>query len=405
MQLIYKIVRKYLFSRKSSQAIHWITGISIFGIAIGSAALILVLSVFNGFEDLVSGFFSKHNPDIKIIARGQKHFLEDSVKLEALIHLEGVKNLSRSFEEVAMFQYAGGQEFGILKGVDDKFVSVSRVDEGIIEGDFKLNSGNRPAANIGMGIRNKLGISISNFTEPLAVFVPDPTEESILNSSYSDFYLICSSVYHFQQESDYTTVISHLEFVRTVLKNEKGLSSIDLQLDSGIKEAEVLTEIERIMGSDYIIKNRYKQDEAFLKIMKLEKWLFYALFCLSLILVSFTIVGTLWMIVLEKRMDISILKSLGMPEANIKWVFINLGISLCGIGLIIGICFSVVFYFFQSSYGIIGVPEDFIIDRYPMEIRLIDFFIVAATVILIGILASYLPARKVEEIGQVFHEE
>ncbi len=154
-----------------------------------------------------------------------------------------------------------------------------------------------------------------------------------------------------------------------------------------------------------MIKDRYQQDEAFLKIMKLEKWLFYALFCLTLLLVSFTVVGALWMIVLEKRMDISILKSMGMTDQRMKKVFLNLGLLICFLGLILGSVLALIFYGLQKKYGLIGVPEEFIIDRYPIQIRLIDFLLVGFTVMIIGCIASILPTKKVAEVLPLFREE
>ncbi len=405
MNLEVKLAFTYLFSRKSSQAIHWITGISVFGIAVGSAALILVLSVFNGFEVLLSGMFSKHNPDIKIIARKGKHFTEDPAVYNNLMRIAGVDQLSRSMEEVAMFQYSDAQEFGLIRGVDSNYVEVCSVREGILEGNFALGAGAIHYANVGMGLRNKLGLNLRNFHEPLRVFVPDQNGEQSTINSYRDYSLLSQSVFNFHQESDYTTVITDLAFIQHMLNKPKAISAYEIKLKKGAHTNEVIRKMEQILGNDFIVKDRYKQDEAFMKIMRLEKWLFYSLFCLTLLLVSFTIVGTLWMIVLEKRFDISVLKSMGMVDGSARRVFILLGLLICFIGLVLGFSLAILFYFLQRKYGLIGVPEEFIIDSYPIAMQWTDFIIVSITVLSIGWLASQLPSRKIGEIKPIFHEE
>lgn len=400
-----KIAARYLFSRKSSQAIHWITGISIIGIAVGTAALILVLSVFNGFEALLSGMFSKYNPDIKIEIKQGKTFKEDSAKLFQLTQVPGILCYSKTLEEIAMFQYSEAQEFGVLKGVDSNYAIVCSVHDAVLEGSFKIENNQRPLANLALGIRNKLGVDLDNFQEFIRVFIPDHKETSDLSNALKRYPLQAQSVYTFLQESDYTTIITSIKGVREITGNTDQLSSIELKLNPNFEPGIIIRQIETIFGSDFIIKDRYKQDEAFLKIMRLEKWLFYSLFCLTLLLVSFTIVGTLWMIVLEKRIDISILKSMGMSNKSLRLVFLNLGILICAIGLLLGFAIALIFYWLQKNYGLIGVPDEFIIDSYPIQLRLMDFILVSFTVLCIGLLASMLPTKKVYEILPIFREE
>lgn len=226
-----KIAVRYLFSRKSSQAIHWITGISIIGIAVGTAALILVLSVFNGFEELLSGMFSKYNPDVKIEIKQGKTFKEDSAKLFQLTQVPGILRYTKTLEEIAMFQYAEAQEFGVLKGVDSNYVTVCSVHEAILEGSFKIENEQRPLANLGLGIRNKLGVDLDNFQEFIRVFIPDHNETSDLNNALKRFPLQAQSVYSFLQESDFSTIITSIQGVRQITGKADQLSSIELKLN------------------------------------------------------------------------------------------------------------------------------------------------------------------------------
>lgn len=405
MWLSLKIAYRYLIGKKSSQAIHWITGISIIGIAVGSAALLIVLSVFNGFDELVTGMFSKHNPDIKIVASQSKYFEEDSLLIQKLAKEDFIESISRTLEEVCMFQYDDAQEFGIIRGVDAHYGKVSKAADGIVEGDFLTRNGGRPLANIGSVLSNKLGVSVRDFQEPIRIFLPDTKTEQIPNAGYQDFLLQVQSVFSFHQESDYSTVITDLDYLRQKLNNTPNLSTIDLKIKDGVDGKVLVQRLESILGPGYTVKDRYRQDEAFLKIMKLEKWLYYALFSLTMLLVSFTIIGALWMIVLDKRFDISTLKSLGMEDRTAKNIFILLGLLICTFGLIIGFLLAVGFYLLQKQYGLIGVPAEFVIDSYPMQIRWFDFVIVIATVLFIGLLASIMPSQKVAAIRPVFHEE
>ncbi|MBK7467680.1 MAG: FtsX-like permease family protein [Saprospiraceae bacterium] len=187
------------------------------------------------------------------------------------------------------------------------------------------------------------------------------------------------------------------------MKN-KLLINIELKLNE-THNSTIVHELQTIMGNDFQVKDRSKQDESFIKIMKLEKWLFFALFSLTLVIVCFTLIGTIWMIVLEKKMDISILKSLGMQESDVKSIFIRLGLLLTLIGIALGFILALIFYWMQKQYGIVGVPEEFIIDSYPISISIWDFLIVFITVFSIGFIASILPAQKIQSIPTIFREE
>ncbi len=405
MNLINTISFRYLFGKKSSQAINWITGISVVGISVGTAALIIQLSVFNGFEELTLGLLSKYNSDIKIVLKEGKTFTEDSSKIASIYQIKGVQNVSRTLEEVAMFQYGSANEFGILKGVDQEFIKVCSVEDAVMEGTFEIRNEGIPLANLDLAIRNKLGVALMDVKNSLKVFVPDHEDDLNPSSALRKYTFQAQSVYSFNPGDNSNIIITDLDAVKQILKKPGELSSIEIKLDAGVSIQNIQSEIEKVMGNQFLVKDRYQQDEAFLKIMKLEKWLYYALFCLTLLLVSFTVVGALWMIVLEKRMDISILKSMGMTDLSLKRVFVQLGLMICFLGLILGSCVALGFYALQKKYGLIGVPEEFIMDSYPIEIRLTDFILVGMTVLIIGTIASILPTKKVAAVLPMFREE
>lgn len=407
MNLVPFFVRKYLWSRKTTLSINIIASITILGLAIGTAALILVLSVFNGFEELLSGMFSKYNPDIKIIRVDGRPFKEDAGLLKEIKLLPEIKLVSRIYEQNCMFQYQDMQDFGTLKGIDENFARLISLDSAIQEGSLRPEDRGKKFAYLGLGISNKLGVSIEKFYTELFAFTPGFTEGKIemKDENFRKFTIQPTMIYALGQESDYQVVMTDLDELRKYLGDTTVLSSIQIKLHDPKTSSNVLKSLTQIAGPEYKVKDRYLQDEAFLKIMNLEKWLFFTLFMFTLILVSFTIVGTLWMMVIEKRQDISILKSLGMKDGQIQGIYKGLGLGIGIIGIVLGILISLVFYYLQKEYALIKVPEDFVVDSYPIALRIKDFIIVTLAVLSIVYLASILPSKKIKEVELIFKED
>lgn len=407
MRILFFLVRKYLWTRKRSLSINIITAISILGLAIGTAALIIVLSVFNGFEELLSGMFSKYNPDIKIVHISGKPFQEDVGLIRLIGTYPEVKLVSKIYEQSCMFQYGQMQDFGILRGIDNNYVKLVSLDSAIIEGSLNSDSRASHFAYLGLGISNRLGIAIEDFTTSLTAFTPN-FEKGKMEFGEENFrrYILQPRLsFSFQQESDYEVIMTDLNEFRKYIGDTSILTSIQIKLSEPDQSKILVSKLKSLFGTDYIIKDRYLQDEAFLKIMNLEKWLFFTLFLFTLILVSFTIVGTLWMIVIEKRFDISMLKSLGMTTPDIQKVFYGVGIGIGFIGLVFGFIIALLFYYLQTEYALIKVPEDFLIQSYPMAIRQRDFVIVSIAVLSIVFAACILPTYKIKEVGAIFIED
>ena len=258
-----------------------------------------------------------------------------------------------------------------------------------------------------MGVKNKLGISLENILEDISVYVPKLGEaiDELSKSKFKEYQIRPEAIFSLNQESDGEYIYTDLGVLQSFIGDQKWISSIELKLNEQADIKLLKKELEVICGKDFLIKDRYMQDESFLRIMNLEKWLFFLLFSLTLILVSFTVVGSLWMIVLEKRIDISILKSLGMLNRDIRRIFIFVGLGIGILGLILGFGMAIGFYFLQDRYALIGVPDEFIIDSYPISLKFLDFIIVSVTVLSIVFLASLLPAQKIKEVKSIFREE
>jgi lipoprotein-releasing system permease protein len=388
---------------KSVNAINVISGISVFGISIGTAALILVLSVFNGFEDLISGLFGAFNPDVKIIALKGKTFEVDSTMIKGLKQIEGVQFFSQTLEEIAFFEYKGNQDFGIVKGVDEFYKDVTSIDSTIREGELNFDDGKRYLAVLGVGMRNKLSVNVDDYLSPITIYMAKRSKSAVKPFKKRFIYPIGTFV--IQQDFDNQYVLTSLDFARKLMDMEKRVSALELRLDSDFDESTMLSQIREFMGSEYVVKNRYQQEEAFLKLMNVEKWMSFAILSLTLILVAFNLIGSLWMIVLDKRKDIAILKSMGATNKTVRNIFLNEGLMLCTFGMLIGFFFAIILFVSQKTFGVVPIPEGFVVDAYPISIRLFDFIVVAITVLVIGLVAALPPAMKASKVSALIREE
>ena len=407
MNLPLKIARRYLFAKKSTNAINVITGISVFGLALGAAALVLVLAVFNGFEKLITGMMSNFNPDVKITVTKGKTFVSDTLKINQLRQLNGVEFLSETLEEIAFFEYDKSQAFGTLKGVDQNFHKINHIDTTVREGEYLLIDDKADYAVLGGGMRNQLGVYESSFATPLKVYMPKREETGILGKPFETRFLYPKGSFVIQTEFDNQYVLTNIDFMRELLNAPDEVSAFEIKLKKGIDVKQTLADIRLIMGDDFTVKDRYQQDEAFMKVMNIEKWMSYAILGLTILLVAFNMVGALWMIVLEKQKDITILKSMGATEKMIRNIFLNEGLLICLTGLALGFVLAMGLYFYHvyTEGGLVPLPPGFATDRYPVALKLTDFIVVSITVISIGMVASLPAAARAMRVASVTHEE
>ena len=404
MNLPFHIARRYLFAKKSTNVINVITGISVLGITIGTAALILILTVFNGLENLISGFFNSFNPPLKVSPVEGKSFYVDSVDLGALMSLEEVEVISQTLEELVLFEYDGIQEIGYLKGVDDQFAIVNTIDSIIRKGSFTLRSEAADFGVFGAAMANKLNLSLRKALTPVRVFAPARKSSFLGSKPYKSQFIYPSGTFSVQSEEDNKYAFSTLGFLQSLIgkRGQIGHLEIAVKEDANINTAK--SKIKNILGEGYTVKDQYEQDASFLRVMKIEKWLSYAIACFTLLLIAFNMVGALWMIVLEKQKDLSILRSLGMTTNGIERIFILEGLLICAIGFIAGSLLALFIYFLQVQYGLVPIPPGSIIDTYPVLMKPFDFVLVLITVITIGLLASILPAKRAGKIGAFYRE-
>lgn len=404
MNISAKLATRYIFGKKSSNVINIISAIAVFGIAVGTAALILVLSVFNGFEDLISGLFQKFNPDVKVTPVQGKTFPEDTLLIAGLYKIKGIAKVSSTLEELALFEYKNSQTFGVLKGVDDNYSKVTSIASSIIEGEYDLRQDEPPSIVVGAGVAQRLALDIEDKLTFLRVYTPKRTRPSPFETPFSTKFMNSVGIFAIQQEFDQEYTIASLSFARELFDHPDEISALEIKLDSTADLKNTQAEIEKLLGPQFSVKDRFRQDESFLKLMNIEKWMSYAIVCLTLLLVSFNMIGALWMIVLDKRQDIAILKALGLHNKRIRSIFINSGMLLSTLGLLLGFIIAIVLYTLQKTVGLVTIPEGFVVSTYPISLRMQDFVVVGLTVLFIGFLASIPSARKAATIQTTFND-
>ena len=401
MNLPFYIAKRYLLGKKSQNAINIISGISVLGITTGTMALVIVLSVFNGFDSLVKSLYNTFDPDIQISSVEEKTFTPDPATKQAVLSLPGVSALTEVLEDNVLLLYNDRQHIATIKGVDDAFVDVSGLDSMIFEGEMKLKDRNRPYVVVGHGVKYNLGINLS-FIEPLFIYTIDRTarinmsqpEESIRRD-----FIYPSGIFSIEQDYDSRYIICPIEFVRELLIYEDEVSQLEVKLDPSYPIDEVQQEIESLMGEAYHVKNREQQNEMFYRVMRSEKWAIFLILTFILIIASFNIIGSLSMLIIDKKKDILTLRNMGAGTRLIKRIFLVEGWLISVFGSITGLLLGTLISWIQQRFGIIELTQSgsFIIDAYPVQIEVFDIFLIWITVLFIGLLAARYPVQQISK--------
>jgi lipoprotein-releasing system permease protein len=396
MKLSLYIARRYLFAKKSRNAINVISAISVAGVTVGTMALITILSVFNGLEEMVRSIFSTSDPQIKIAPAKGKVFVPDSLKLRRLAGTEGVEIYAFTLEENALLRFEEQQYIATVKGVSLNYAEVTDLDTAMWDGEFTLVGENgRPYAIAGLGVANYLGMRL-NFVSPLAIYIPDRKAKTrgTPDNEFTRKYIYMSGIFAVEQEFDSKYVFLPIEFARELLDYKDEVSSIEVRMKPGADEKRTQNAIREVMGDQFVVQNRYEQQEMFYKVMKAERLAIFVILTFILVIASFNIIGSLTMLIIEKERDINILRSLGADNRLIKRIFIYEGWMISFIGTVTGLLLGFILCAAQQHFGIVKLAgESLLIDAYPVRMQLSDFFIVAATVLAIGYAAAWYPVH------------
>jgi lipoprotein-releasing system permease protein len=396
MKLPLYIANRYLFAKKSRNAINIISAVSVAGVAVGTMALVIILSVFNGLEKMVSTIFNTFDPDLKISAAEGKTFVPDTARLSMLAHVNGVSVYSLTLEENALLKYGDRETVATVKGVDDNYHNVTAIDSAMFEGEFTLEGNNgRQYAIPGIGVAQFLGLRI-NFVQSLNILIPKRTAGLNFNpeTALTKRYLLPSGIFQVEKEYDSRYVYIPLSLARDLTENENGVTAIEVKFTPDADATRVQKNIKEIYGKGFIVQNRYEQQEIFYKVMKSERLAIFLILTLIIIIASFNIMGSLTMLIIEKQRDIEILRSLGADNNLIRKIFIFEGWLISIIGAAAGIILGFFVCWLQQNFGLIKLQsESLIMDAYPVVMKIRDFIIVPATVLLIGYFAAWYPVR------------
>jgi len=390
------VARRYLFSKKSHNVINIISLISVFGVATGAMALIIVLSVYNGFDGLIKSVFSTFDPDIKITIKEGKVFDPEADPLDQLKFIDGVAVVCPTLEEMALLEYDDKMNPSVIKGVPPEFESMTGVDTMMVEGEYKLTDGKRDYAVVGAGVSYFLSIGL-NFITPIKVYVPKRTEHVSMNPSraFNQMYIYPSGKFSIQQEIDSKYVLVPIDFARRLLSYPTEVSALELKLKPKADVDEVQSNIEALLGENYVVKNKYQQHEVLFRVMKSEKWAIYMILTFILIVASFNIIGSLAMLIIDKKNDLTTLKSLGLDRERIRKIFLIEGWMISIGGALVGLLLGALVCLAQQYFGLIKLSSmgTFLVDNMPVKMQFADFVGIFVTVVIIGLVASWYPVK------------
>jgi lipoprotein-releasing system permease protein len=390
---------RYFRAKKSTNAINIIAWVSMSAIVVGTASLILVLSVFNGFEDLVKSLYTSFYPDIKVSPISGKTLTLTADQVKRLNSVGGVRAVSLVAEDKGILENNGAWVPAYIKGVDDRFLKVTGVGQALERGKFETGNGDHPQAILGSGIANTLGVEAEKDLLPLGVYLfrrgsTDYSADPMASMNHEP--LVTSGMFRIQQDFDEHYVITNIDFVkRMVGLGPDEYSGAEIAITDARQVPAAKEAIVRLLGNGYQVQTRYEQNQSLYNVMGTEKWVIYIVLSLILVVAAFNMVGALTMLVWEKQKDIHVLKALGADDGRIQRIFLSEGVLLALMGGIGGIGLAAIVCLLQIKYHLIPLQGgSFLIDYYPVKLVASDFALVLSTIGVIALLASWLPARK-----------
>ena len=403
MSFPFYIARRYLFSKKSHNAINVISGVSVCGVALATLALVCTLSVFNGFQDLVTTMFTAFDPEIKITAANGKVFDAQDERIQLLKELPEIEIFSESLEDNAMVQYKGRQTMVVIKGIEDNFNQLTAIDSILYgRGDWILHDEVVDYAIPGIELVSVLGTGI-RFLDPLEVYAPKRgVKINVANpsTSFESSYLHSSGLVFAvnQQKYDASYILTSLSFARELFQYETEVSSIELRLVADADLKKVKNEIRRILGNDFLVLDRYEQQADTYRIMEVEKLISYVFLSFILLIACFNVIGSLSMLIIDKRNDVVTLRNLGADDQLISRVFLFEGYMITFFGALIGVGLGLLLCFIQQEFGLISLGSGssagaFVVDAYPVSVYATDVILVLITVLVTGFLSVFFPVR------------
>lgn len=403
MNFSFYIAKRYLFSKKSHNAINVISGVSVCGVALATLALVCTLSVFNGFQDLVTTMFTAFDPELKITAVSGKVFDAQDDRIQSLKQMPEVEVFSESLEDNVMVQYKDRQAMAVIKGVEDNFSQLTAIDSILYgRGEMVLHDEVVAYAIPGIELVSILGTGV-RFLDPLEIYAPKRGSKINVASPASSFnsdYLHSSGLVFAvnQQKYDASYILTSLKFARDLFQYDTEVSSIELKLKEGANINKVQGRIASMLGKDFQVLNRYEQQADTYRIMEVEKLISYLFLTFILLIACFNVIGSLSMLIIDKRADVVTLRNLGANDKIIKRIFLLEGCLISFLGALIGVVLGVALCLVQQEFGLISLGSGdsagaFVVDAYPVNVQLTDVLLVLLTVLVISFFSVQYPVR------------
>ena len=401
MNFPFFIARRYLFSKKSTHAINVISGISVVGVAVATMALVVTLSVFNGFHDMVASFFTSFDPQLKVTPVMGKTIAADDPILTQIKQMPQIEVATECVEDQALVIYRGRQAMVTIKGVEDNFDQLTHIKEILLgDGEFELHAGDMFYGIPGIRLAEQLGTGYM-YDEPLKVYAP--RREGQLNMANPMDGLVEDELYSpgvlfqvMQGKYDKNYILTSIDFTRRIFEQQGMVSSLELRLKAGSNFERVKSEIKKLAGDKYYIKDRFEQQDDTFKIMKIEKLMAYIFLTFILMIACFNIIGSLSMLIIDKKDDVVTLRNLGASDKQIVRIFLFEGRLISAIGAIIGILLGLALCWGQQTYGWVKLGSSsasFVINAYPVSVHPEDVILIFITVLVVGFLAVWYPVH------------
>ena len=398
MRTEFFIAKRYLFAKKSTNAITWISWISVIGVTIGTAALFLILSVFNGFEELNLIYAKKLSPDLKIIPSVGTKFNKSSLDTN-LFQSPAINYYVNVLEDNVLLKYNNSQYFATLRGVSEQYLQSKEIDSVLRAGTFTLQENGQAYAVIGKGIENALGIDITQPIEQIMVLAPK--QNSRLNtidlaSSLNSAAIYASGIFAVQQEMDERVMFVPIDFAENLFAQENKLSSIDIYLNDGKEMLAYQKILASKLPAQFIVKNRFQLNESLYKVLNTERWAVYLVLTFILIIAICNIIGSVTMLIIDKQKDIAVLRTLGATKNQIQKIYFYEGMMISLLGTFIGLFIGAGFAILQAKFKLISIYSSTgaYLQAYPVKLIYTDFLLVFATVFIIAFIANWFSAKQ-----------
>jgi len=397
-----RIAWRYLFAPKSTNAINIVSGVSAAAVCVITAAIICLMSVMNGFKELVEDMFSNFDPQLRITATSGKVFDTHTPRFDALRAIPEVDIYAETIEETGLIEFNDKQVPARIKGVDTTFQALTNIDSIMFSGKFVVFDGAFDNAVLGVGLANQLGIAVG-FIKPIHIYTPRRTARVNLlrpDKSFNQASAFLSGIFTVQQvKYDETYMLISLPLARQLYEYDDNFASaVEIKLKDNASEQKTKHKIRELLGDDFIVADRYEQQQDFFRIMQVEKLLTNILLIFILLIATFNIIGSLSMLIIDKSADIQTLNSLGATEKSIQRIFLYEGWLISSLGALCGIVIGTILSLMQDYFGIIklGNGEEYVIPAYPVDVQISDIFLTMFIVLLLGYLAAWIPANKIK---------